>query len=98
MSDDDLIELIAPGGCDEANHGTVKYRVDNNGRVRVPREAAQWFIRYGGFRPYIIPICSGPAFDPATFNETTAPQKDGDGAEQDKPIPATKRTRGATEE
>ncbi len=48
---DDLIELIAPGGCDEANHGTERYRVDNNGRVRVPREAAHYLIRYGGFHP-----------------------------------------------
>ena len=48
---EELIELIAPGGCDEANHGTERYRVDNNGRVRVPREAAFYLIRYGGFRP-----------------------------------------------
>jgi hypothetical protein len=48
---EDLLELIAPGGCDEANHGTERYRVDNDGRVRVPREAAFYLIRYGGFRP-----------------------------------------------
>jgi hypothetical protein len=48
---DDLIELVAPGGTDEANHGTERYRVDNSGRVRVPREAAHYLIRYGGFRP-----------------------------------------------
>jgi hypothetical protein len=46
-----LIDLIAPGGCDEANHGTVRYRVDNDGHVRVPREAAFWLIRNAGFRP-----------------------------------------------
>ena len=47
---DDLIELIVPHGTDEANHGTERYRVDNNGRIRVPREAAFHFIR-AGFRP-----------------------------------------------
>jgi hypothetical protein len=83
MPVDDLIELIAPGGCDEANHGTMKYRVDNDGHVRVPREAAQWFIRYGGFRP--API----------FEATTAPQKEGNGAERGKPIPAKPSTRTA---
>jgi hypothetical protein len=85
--EDDLIELIAPGGCDEANHGTLRYRVDNSGRIRVPREAAHWFIRYGGFKP-------------APIEETTAPQQDGDGADKSKPIPAKPptRIRGATEE
>jgi hypothetical protein len=47
---DDLIELIAPYGTDEANHGTERYRVDNNGRIRVPREAAFHLIR-AGFKP-----------------------------------------------
>jgi hypothetical protein len=42
-----MIELIAPHGCDEANHGTERYRVDNNGRIRVPREAAYHLIRAG---------------------------------------------------
>jgi len=50
----DLIELIAPGGCDEANHGTERYRVDNNGRIRVPREAAFHLIR-AGFVPVATP-------------------------------------------
>jgi hypothetical protein len=68
---DDLIELVAPGGCDEANHGTARYRVDNDGRVRVPREAAFWLIRKAGF-----------AVAPSkTEIETTAPREDGDGAE-----------------
>jgi hypothetical protein len=73
MPDDDLIELIAPGGTDEVNHGTTRYRVDNSGRVRVPREAAFHLIRKAGFRvaepdPEIVPII------------TTAPSADGDGA------------------
>jgi hypothetical protein len=63
---DDLIELIAPGGCDEANHGTERYRVDNNGRIRVPREAALHLIR-AGFRPAPappdLPLFSAPAGD-----------------------------------
>jgi hypothetical protein len=66
---EDLIELIAPGGCDEANHGRDRYRVDNSGRIRVPREAAFWLIR-AGFKPA-----------PQAISETTAPQEDGDGAE-----------------
>jgi hypothetical protein len=59
---EDLIELIAPGGCDEANHGMVRYRVDNNGRVRVPREAAFYLIRYGGFLPAPPPPAPEGAF------------------------------------
>jgi hypothetical protein len=55
---DDLLELIAPAGCDEANHGTERYRVDNNGRVRVPREAAHYLIRYAGFQPVPLPPIS----------------------------------------
>jgi hypothetical protein len=47
---DDMIELVAPGGTDEANHGTERYRVDNSGRVRVPREAAFYLIKHAGFR------------------------------------------------
>jgi hypothetical protein len=48
---EDLIELVAPGGCDECNHGTVRYRVDNSGRVRVSHEAAFWLISKAGFTP-----------------------------------------------
>jgi hypothetical protein len=70
MAEEDLIELIAPGGCDEANHGTRRYRVDNDGRVRVPREAAQYLVRAGFYWP---PVTLETA-------ETTAPQQDGDGA------------------
>jgi hypothetical protein len=97
MADDDLIELIAPGGCDEANHGTVRYRVDNDGRIRVPREAAYWLIHRAGFRvvdPDPSPRSAKFArIEPETFadmdfsgkaqpDETTAPQaQSGDGAE-----------------
>jgi hypothetical protein len=78
----DLIELVAPGGCDEANHGGIRYRVDNDGRIRVPREAAFWFIKYGGFRP--IPKATEAAFSiprDIEISETTAPQASGDGAD-----------------
>ena len=79
---EDLIELIAPGGCDEANHGTARYRVDNDGRIRVPREAAYWLIRNGGFRPASampdLPLFNNAPARPAS--PTTAPQQDGDGA------------------
>jgi hypothetical protein len=59
----DLIELIAPYGTDEANHGTERYRVDNNGLIRVPREAAFHLIR-AGFKP--VPAAPDlPLFSPA---------------------------------
>ena len=45
----ELVALRAVFGQDEANHGTVRYRVDNDGRVRVPREAAVHLLRNGGF-------------------------------------------------
>jgi hypothetical protein len=64
---DDLIELVAPSGTDEANHGTERYRVDNSGRVRVPREAAFYLIRYGGFVP-------APAPDPAPQGAFSLPE------------------------
>jgi hypothetical protein len=72
---EDLIELIAPGGCDEANHGSERYRVDNSGRVRVPRDAAFYLIKFGGFRP--LPIAPP---------ETTAPNDEA-GANQSAPDP-----------
>jgi hypothetical protein len=46
---EDLVALIAPPGTDEANHGTRRWRVDNNGRVKVPREAAAHLLNTGGF-------------------------------------------------
>lgn len=82
---DDFLDLVAPGGCDEANHGTERYRVDNDGRVRVPREAAEWLIRKGGFK--VAPLDEAGASAKFTvirepIFETTAPQTaSGDGAE-----------------
>jgi hypothetical protein len=43
------IALRAVFGQDEANHGTMRYRVDVDGLVRVPREAACFLIGNGGF-------------------------------------------------
>jgi polyhydroxyalkanoate synthesis regulator phasin len=45
----DLVTLLAPTGTDLANHGTNVYRVDNEGLVRVPREAVGPLIHNGGF-------------------------------------------------
>jgi hypothetical protein len=80
-----LIELIAPGGCDEANHGLVRYRIDNSGRVFVPREAAFWLIR-AGFSPVPPPApeivtapqtgdgaANGPAPDPIRGKKSPPP-------------------------
>jgi hypothetical protein len=73
MPDDDFIDLVSPGGVDEVNHGMTRYRVNNDGRVRVSREAAFWLVR-AGFRPV---AASQPA--PAA-----APAENGDG---DSPSP-----------
>lgn len=45
----DFVTLVAPPGTDEANHGTERYRVGNDGRVAVPREAARHLIHNAGF-------------------------------------------------
>lgn len=45
----DLVALLAPAGTDEANHGTVRYRVDSDGLMRVPPEAVFFLISTGGF-------------------------------------------------
>jgi hypothetical protein len=70
---EDLIELIAPGGTDEASHGTERWRVDNSGRIRVPREAAYHLIRNAGFRPAPSP----PPDPPAPPPQEPAPAKAG---------------------
>jgi hypothetical protein len=45
----ELIALRGVFGQDEANHGTMRYRVDSDGLVRVPVEAAFFLINNGGF-------------------------------------------------
>ena len=45
----DLIPLRAAFGQDEANHGAVRYLVDDNGSVRVPLEAVDPLTTIGGF-------------------------------------------------
>jgi hypothetical protein len=44
-----LIPLCAVFGQDEASHGTERYRVDNDGLVRVPVEAVAFLTSKGGF-------------------------------------------------
>jgi hypothetical protein len=44
-----LVLLSAAFGQDEANHGTDRYAVDNEGLVRVPLEAAGPLVTVGGF-------------------------------------------------
>lgn len=41
--------LRAVFGQDEASHGAMRYRVDSDGLVRVPREAVPFLIGTGGF-------------------------------------------------
>ena len=45
----DLIPLRAAFGQDEANHGAVRYLVDDNGSVRVPLGAVDPLTTIGGF-------------------------------------------------
>jgi hypothetical protein len=45
----DLIALRAVFGQDEANHGTVRYRVGADGTLTVPPEVAAYLIKNGGF-------------------------------------------------
>ena len=44
-----LTALRAAFGQDEANHGTTRYSVGNDGMVRVPLEAVPFLIGAGGF-------------------------------------------------
>ncbi|MGH7044939.1 MAG: hypothetical protein ACREE2_00945 [Stellaceae bacterium] len=44
-----LVALRAWFGQDEANHGTMRYRVDPQGIVQVPPEAAAFLVAVGGF-------------------------------------------------
>ena len=45
----ELIALRAAFGQEEVNHGAVRYRVDIDGLVRVPREAVPFLVGTGGF-------------------------------------------------
>src|SRR5262249_45997658 len=44
-----MIALRAGFGQDEANHGTARFRVDNDGVVWVPQEAVAHLTSRGGF-------------------------------------------------
>ena len=43
------LHLKAPPGTDEANFGQTRYRVNNDGTVEVPAEAAPALLDKGGF-------------------------------------------------
>ena len=45
----DLIPLRAAFGQDEANHGAMRYLVDDEGLIRVPLEAVKPLTTIGGF-------------------------------------------------
>jgi hypothetical protein len=45
------VRLHAPPGTDEANFGTTKYRVNNDGTIDVPEAAAEALLDRGGFAP-----------------------------------------------
>src|SRR5689334_11850460 len=44
-----LIQLRAVFGQDEANHGTARYSVDNEGLIEVPPESVRPLTTIGGF-------------------------------------------------
>lgn len=61
-SQQNLILLRAAFGQDEANHGTERYPVDNDGLVKVPLEAAGPLVTTGGFvlaKTYVDVISAG---------------------------------------
>jgi hypothetical protein len=45
----DMVKLKAPLGCDEANYGTVRYTVRDDGTITVPQEAAAPLLKDAGF-------------------------------------------------
>jgi hypothetical protein len=46
---EELVKLKAPDGTDEANFGEQRFRVDNDGTILVPKDAAEYFLGVGGF-------------------------------------------------
>jgi len=44
-----MVRLIAPPGTDEANFGTTRYRVRDDGTVTVPAEVAKDLTHGAGF-------------------------------------------------
>ena len=56
----DLIALRAVFGQDEANHGTRRYRVDGDGLVHVPAEAAFFLVDKGGFAVVTTTVAGVP--------------------------------------
>ena len=44
-----MTKLKAPAGADEANFGTERFRVDNDGDVDVPEAAVEDLVHTGGF-------------------------------------------------
>lgn len=48
-------KLKAPAGTDEANFGTERFRVDNDGTIEVPDEAVGPLLELGGFVEVLPP-------------------------------------------
>lgn len=57
----ELIALRAVFGQDEANHGTTRYCVDEEGLVRVPPEAVPFLTGKGGF--IVAKTTAGPTLE-----------------------------------
>ena len=45
----EMVRLIAPPGTDEANFGTTRYRVHEDGTITVPTEVAADLMHGAGF-------------------------------------------------
>ena len=44
-----MVRLVAPAGTDEANLGTTRYKVHEDGTITVPAEVAKDLVHGAGF-------------------------------------------------
>lgn len=69
-------KLRAPVGTDEANYGQTRYRVNNDGVVDVPDDAASALMDVGGFVAIDAPV----SVDADVFADPVAKLKAPEGA------------------
>jgi hypothetical protein len=49
MPEEQMVRLIVPPGTDEANYGTTRYKVHDDGTITVPAEVAKDLAHGAGF-------------------------------------------------
>jgi hypothetical protein len=54
MPEEQMVRLIAPPGTDEANYGTTRYKVHDDGTITVPAEVAKDLVHGAGF--FLAPV------------------------------------------